>query len=76
MWERAVNTMVEAALASVDDETAAASDTDDVNVENLQLLILLFHSLQVIENKKGMTGSKEGHSLDVLNNDCSNGFSR
>ena len=43
MWERVINSIV-----------AAANDTNsntDVNVENLQLMLLLFHSLQLMQKK-------------------------
>ena len=47
MWERAVNSMVAAALSSTAADDTSAPTTEDVNVENLQLLLMLFHSLQV-----------------------------
>ena len=43
MWERVINSIVSAAL----NPTCAT----DVNVENLQLLLLLFHSLQLMQKK-------------------------
>ena len=46
MWERAVRSLAAAALAS--DVTGGSGD---VTVQNLQLLLLLFHSLQLMQKK-------------------------
>jgi hypothetical protein len=49
IWERMVNTMSEAAVGSLD---GIGEDGVDVNIENIDLLLLLFHQLQLMQKKQ------------------------
>ena len=44
LWERTVNRMMAAATEE--------SDNDDINVEHVQLLLMLFHALQLLQKKQ------------------------
>ena len=49
IWERMVNTMAEAAVGSLD---GVGEEGVDVNIENIDLLLLLFHQLQLMQKKQ------------------------
>lgn len=62
IWRRLVNTLVESVISPTPQqtqntqkegitETSAASDGDDLNVEHAQVLLYLFHSLNLMQKK-------------------------
>lgn len=49
IWERMVNTMAEAAVGSLE---GIGEGGVDVNIENIDMLLLLFHQLQLMQKKQ------------------------
>lgn len=50
VWHRLVNTLVEG-VCSPQSQQATDADTEDLNVEHAQLLLFLFHSLNLMQKK-------------------------
>lgn len=48
VWHRLINTLVEGVCSS---NTASDSDYEDLNIEHAQLLLFLFHSLNLMQKK-------------------------
>ncbi|XP_068151498.1 protein purity of essence [Drosophila tropicalis] len=51
VWHRLINTLVDGVCSTTDNSTTSSGDYEDLNIEHAQLLLFLFHSLNLMQKK-------------------------